>query len=82
MDLIQGGASINSSGHAIIGLADVADSLSAIQRVVFEEKSVSFDQLLDALKKNFDGYAARQLRLMNPAKTPKYGNDDMQRTPM
>jgi formate C-acetyltransferase len=76
MDLIQGGASINSSGAAIIGLADVADSLSAIQRVVFEEKSVSFDQLTDALKKNFDGYEALQLRLMNPAKTPKYGNDD------
>lgn len=76
-DLIQGGASINSSGAAIIGLADVADSLSAIQRVVFEEKSVSFDQLTDALKKNFDGYEALQLRLMNPAKTPKYGNDDI-----
>ena len=36
MDLIQGGASINSSGVAIIGLADVADSLSAIQQVVFD----------------------------------------------
>jgi len=72
-DLIQGGALINSSGAAIIGLADVADSLSAIQKVVFEEKEVSFADLLDALGKDFVGYGALQTRLMNPEKTPKYG---------
>jgi pyruvate formate-lyase/glycerol dehydratase family glycyl radical enzyme len=75
-DLIQGGALINSSGAAIIGLADVADSLSGIQKVVFEEKKVSFAKLLEALEKNFAGYDALQKRLMNPEKTPKYGNED------
>jgi formate C-acetyltransferase len=74
-DLIQGGAMINSSGATIIGLADVADSLSAIQKVVFEE-GMPFADLLDALEKNFEGYEALQTRLMNPEKTPKYGNDD------
>ncbi len=74
-DLIQGGATINSSGATIIGLADVADSLSAIQRVVFEEK-LPFPDLLDAIEKNFEGYDALQRRLMNPDKTPKYGNED------
>ena len=39
-DVIEGGAVINSSGIAIIGLADTADSLSALQRVVFEEKAL------------------------------------------
>ncbi|NVL93122.1 MAG: formate acetyltransferase, partial [Desulfobacterales bacterium] len=73
-DLIQGGATINSSGAAIIGLADVADSLSAIQKVVFEEK-LPFSDLLDAIEKNFEGYDALQTRLMNPDKTPKYGNE-------
>lgn len=76
LDLIQGGASINSSGAAIIGLADVADSLSAIEQVVFEKKSLPFAQLLDALKNNFNGYEALQIQLMNSDKTPKYGNDD------
>jgi len=76
MDIIQGGAVINSSASTIIGLADVADSLSAIQKVVFEEKSCSFEKLLDAINKNFEGYEALQKRLMNPDKTPKYGNDD------
>ncbi len=75
-DLIQGGAIISSSGATIIGLADVADSLSAIQRVVFEEKAVSFAALLDALDKDFKSYEALQKRLMNPERTPKYGNED------
>ncbi|MBI5892813.1 MAG: hypothetical protein HZB79_04030 [Deltaproteobacteria bacterium] len=75
-DVIQGGALINSSGATIIGLADVADSLSAIQKLVFEEKTVSFRELLDALNKNFEGCEVLQKRLMNPDKTPKYGNED------
>lgn len=75
-DLIQGGAVINSSGAAIIGMADVADSLSAIQKVIFEENIIPFADLLKALEKNFDGYEILQTRLMNPEKTPKYGNDD------
>ena len=75
-DLVQGGAVINSSGAAIIGLADVADSLSAIQRVVFGQNNVSFADLLDALERDFVGYEDLQRRLMDPGKTPKYGNDD------
>lgn len=75
-DLIQGGAVINSSGAAIIGLADVADSLSAIQKLVFEEKSITFADLIDAIGKNFEGYEELHTRLMNPDKTPKYGNED------
>jgi formate C-acetyltransferase len=75
-DLIQGGATINSSGAAIIGLADVADSLSAIQKVVFEEGKISFADLLNALEKNFEGFERLQKRLTNPNKTPKYGNED------
>jgi formate C-acetyltransferase len=75
-DLIQGGAIINSSGATIIGLADVADSLSAIEKVVFKERAISFAKLLDALDRNFKGYEALQMRLLNPEKTPKYGNDD------
>lgn len=75
-DLIQGGATINGSASTIIGLADVADSLSAIQKVVFEEKRLSFAELLDALDKNYEGFQALQVRLMNPEKTPKYGNED------
>ncbi len=72
-DLIQGGAVINSSGVTIIGLADVADSLSAIQNVVFNG-NYSFDTLLDAINKNFEGYDALHERIL--VKAPKYGNED------
>jgi len=84
-DLIEGGAVINASGATIIGLADVADSLSAIQRVVFREgadpreKQVTFIDLIGALERNFEGGAndkTLQSRLSNNQKTPKYGNND------
>ena len=77
-DLVRGGATINSSGVTIIGLADVADSLSAIQKVVFEDGDVSFAELLKAMEKNFEGNGFEQLqkRLMDPERTPKYGNEN------
>jgi formate C-acetyltransferase len=75
-DLIYGGAVINSSGAAIIGLADVVDSLSAIQKYVFEDKSITFSDLIKAIESNFEGYKELHTRLMNPDKTPKYGNEN------
>jgi pyruvate formate-lyase/glycerol dehydratase family glycyl radical enzyme len=75
-DLIQGGAVLNSSGATIIGLADVADSLSAIQMLVYDERSISFPELLGTLQEDFKDYEVLQRRLMNPEKTPKYGYDD------
>ncbi|MEW6369255.1 MAG: pyruvate formate lyase family protein [Acidobacteriota bacterium] len=75
-DLIQGGAVINSSGATIIGLADVADSLSAVRRVVFQDQAASFATLLDAIRKDFAGYETLRRRLTNQGRTPKYGNED------
>ena len=80
-DLTQGGAWINSSGVAVIGLADVADSLSAINKVVFDtatppDERVSFGFLLHAIQEDFKGYDSLYRRLKNPEKTPKFGNED------
>ena len=77
-DLIQGGAIINSSGVTIIGFADVVDSLIAIEEVVFKEKRYTFPEFIEAMKSNFKGndYNKLQIRLMDPKKTPKYGNED------
>lgn len=76
-DVIEGGAVINSSGITIIGLADTADSLSAIEQVVFKERAVTFEQLLDALRHDFEGHKDLQARLGNPEKTPKWGNENV-----
>lgn len=77
-DLIFGGATINSSAATVIGMADVADSLSAIQKVVFEDRALSFKEFLKALDNNFVGNESLQKQLVNPDKTPKYGNEDPQ----
>ncbi|MEN6440095.1 MAG: pyruvate formate lyase family protein [Syntrophobacter sp.] len=75
-DLTRGGATINSSGATIIGLADVADSLSAIEKHVFNDKAITFAQLIEALKKDFVGFEPLNALLRNPDKTPKYGNEN------
>ncbi len=73
MDLSAGGAMYNSSGIQGVGLADVADSLAALDRVVFQEGRYSLAQVVDALKTDFAGQEAMQAAL---AHAPKYGNDD------
>ena len=75
-DVIHGGAVINSSGAAIIGFADVIDSMAAIEQLVFVEKSVTFAELLAAMDADFVGHEALLARLCNPDKTPKYGNEN------
>ena len=52
---------------------DVADSIAAMKKVVFEEKQATIEELLDALKKNFEGYEELHQRLLE---VPKYGNDE------
>ncbi len=52
-DVSSGGAKYNSSGVAIIGLADVIDSFCAIEDLVFGGK-MSAQEMLDAMAANFD----------------------------
>ena len=74
-DRSDGGAIYNSGMTPRgIGLADVADSLVAIKKLVFEDKILSMDQLITAIDANFDGYS--NIRQMLISKPPKYGNDD------
>ncbi len=54
---------------------NTADSLTAIKKLVFEEKKISMADLLDACVHNFEGDGREQIRQMCLA-APKYGNDD------
>jgi pyruvate formate-lyase/glycerol dehydratase family glycyl radical enzyme len=74
LDVTAGGAHYNFSGPQGVQIANVADSLAAVRRAVFEEKWVSADDLLAALRSNYDGYEMLRQRLINHV--PKYGNDD------
>jgi formate C-acetyltransferase len=73
-DLQHGGAKYNF-GPAVneIGIADTADSLVAVKKLVFEEKSLTMEELLGALENNFEGHELVRGQLLN--KAPKYGND-------
>jgi pyruvate formate-lyase/glycerol dehydratase family glycyl radical enzyme len=51
--LLDGGATYNSSGIAFVGLADLIDSLYVIKKHVFEEGYIDFPGLLSILKSNF-----------------------------
>jgi formate C-acetyltransferase len=57
-----------------VGLVNVIDSLAAIKKVVFEDKKVSQEQLLAALKANWQGNGFSDMRRIFLA-APKYGNN-------
>jgi pyruvate formate-lyase/glycerol dehydratase family glycyl radical enzyme len=59
------------SDRAII---DVADSLMTIKKLVFKEKKLTMDELLNTLDNNFEGAQGEEIRQMCLAQ-PKYGND-------
>ena len=70
--LQQGGAKYSYSGALADGLANAIDSLAAVKQFVFDEKSLTAEEVLKACDTDFENEALRQ-RLLN--KAPKYGND-------
>ncbi len=57
------------------GPIDVADSLAAIKKCVYEDGSMSKKDLIDGLSANFEGEEYQKVRRTLLA-APKYGNDD------
>ena len=72
-DCAAGGAKYNFIGVQGVGVADVGDSLTAVKKLVFEEKRVSMQRLMDGLRTNFENDPQLAQLLVNGA--PKYGND-------
>jgi pyruvate formate-lyase/glycerol dehydratase family glycyl radical enzyme len=73
-DVTQGGARHNYITVEGIALATAADSVAAVKKLVFEERKVSMEELLAALRSNFEGFEELRQTLRN--KAPKFGNDD------
>lgn len=74
-DVTAGGAKYNHSGPQALALGTCADSLSTIKQLIYDEKKITADELIDALKKNWEGYEPLY-RLVNSDKVHHYGNDD------
>jgi len=73
-DYYNGGPRYNTNYIQCTGLGTVTDSLSALKKHVFEEKTISMDSMLNAISKNFEGEEILRQTIMNT--TPFYGNDN------
>lgn len=75
-DFTAGGAVYNQTSPLAAGPITASDSLAAVKRAVFEEGSVTMEELLQALDGNFAGERGEALRQLLIRRTPKFGNDD------
>ena len=72
-DITEGGKYNNYGIHGT-GIATAADSLAAIKKYYFEEKSIEYEELICALNNNFS--EANKLYDLLRHNTPKMGQDD------
>ena len=73
-DLVQGGAWHTAYGLYLAGLADTADSLAIIDKLIYRDKQITWDRLLEATEANWKGFEPLRQLCINGV--PKYGNDD------
>ena len=73
LDLTRGGAVYNSTGVQLQGFSNLADSLYALKKVVFEEKRYSLTQVAQWLSD--DWMDAEEARAFFLNRVAKYGND-------
>ena len=78
-DIMMGGQFTNPADHPVWDVIDrghvsVADSLMAIKKLVFENKKLTMDELMEALDTNFESERGEEIRKLC-LNTPKYGND-------
>ena len=76
LTLKEGGAVYDFISGLQVGIANLADSLAAIKKLVFEEKKISPAELWEALMSDFAGEKGEEIRKMLQEDAPKYGNDD------
>ncbi|MCL2663763.1 MAG: formate C-acetyltransferase/glycerol dehydratase family glycyl radical enzyme [Oscillospiraceae bacterium] len=73
--LKNGGAKYDYISQSNIGMSVVGDSLAAVKKLVFEDKSLSMTELRTTLRENFEGSDGARVRQMC-RRVPKFGNDD------
>jgi len=74
-DYNAGGTRYNTQYVQVVGLGTLTYSLTSIKYHIFDKKSIPMDELLEALKQNFEGkYEILRQIILN--KTPRYGEDD------
>lgn len=72
----EGGAIYDFISGLQVGIANMADSLSAIKKLVYDEKKISKEALWAAILDNFQSPENKKIQEMLIQDAPKYGNDD------
>ena len=72
----EGGAVYDFISGLQVGIANMADSLAAIKKLVFEEKKITPGELWDAIVDDFQSPAHQKIQDMLINDAPKYGNDN------
>jgi len=73
LDIDCGGAKYDGGyTFLLVGIADTINALATVKKLIYDDKKLTWDELLTALDNNFEGY--EQVRQMCLA-VPKYGND-------
>lgn len=72
----EGGAIYDFISGLQVGIANMADSLAAIKKLVFDEKKITQQQLWDALVDDFSSEESQRIQQMLINEAPKYGNDN------
>jgi formate C-acetyltransferase len=72
-DVTAGGAHYNFSGVQGVGITDAADSIHAIDVLVFKTRQYTMAEIVKALKNNFKGAEKLRTAMLN---VPKFGNDN------
>ncbi|MDR0749990.1 MAG: glycyl radical protein [Tannerellaceae bacterium] len=73
-DYYNCGPRYNTTYIQCTGLGTVTDSLAALKKHVFEDKTFTIDRILNAVAANFEGDEALRQTILN--RTPFFGNDD------
>lgn len=72
----EGGAVYDFISGLQVGIANMADSLAAIKKLVYEEKKITRQQLWDAILDDFQSPENKKIQEMLIEDAPKYGNDN------
>ena len=72
----EGGAVYDFISGLQVGIANMADCLAAIKKLVYEEKKITRQELWNAILDDFSSPKNKKIQEMLIREAPKYGNDD------
>ncbi len=74
LDHDRGGCRYEWAENSFVGLANLADSLVAIDDLVYQSGELTLAEFYEVCKNNFEGHELLRQRIVN--QLPSYGNDD------